>query len=71
LLVPVPVNASTFRQVTVHGAQGLLITTSGFNGDGDRRREGTFVLWSEGDRVYAVTGNLGDKDLLQMAESMQ
>jgi hypothetical protein len=29
------------------------------------------VLWSEGDRVYATVGNLSDKDLLQMAESVQ
>jgi hypothetical protein len=29
LLVPVPLNASTFRQVTVRGNQGLLITMSG------------------------------------------
>jgi len=71
LLVPVPINASTFRQVTVHGAQGLLITTAGMNPEGDRQREGTIVLWSEGDRVYAVQGNLSDKDLLQMAESVQ
>jgi hypothetical protein len=71
LLVPVPVNASTFRQVTVRGAQGLLITTAGVNATGDRTREGTIVLWSEGDRVYAALGNISDKDLLQLAESVQ
>jgi len=71
LLVPVPINASTFRQVTVHGEQGLLITTRGRDADGDRRREGSLVLWSEGDRVFAVLGNLADKDLLQMAESVR
>jgi len=48
----------------------LLITTSAMK-DGDRRREGTILLWSEGDRVYGVRGNLGDRDLLQMAESLQ
>jgi len=71
LLVPVPINASTFRQVTVRGAQGLLITTSGTNPAGDRVREGTIVLWSDGERVYATLGNLPDRDLLQMAESVQ
>ncbi|HEY2955845.1 MAG TPA: hypothetical protein VGK89_11425 [Candidatus Eisenbacteria bacterium] len=71
LLVPVPINASTFRQVTVHSQQGLLITLSGRDGEGDRRREGSIVLWSEGDRVFGVLGNLADKDLLQMAESVQ
>lgn len=71
LLVPVPFNASTFRQVTVHGNQGLMITTSGKDSQGDQRREGTIVLWSEGDKVYAVQGNLTGKDLLQMVESVQ
>jgi hypothetical protein len=71
LLVPVPINASTFRQVTVHGSQGLLITTSGVGSEGDRRREGTIVLWSENGRVYGVMGTLSDRDLLQMAESVQ
>jgi hypothetical protein len=69
LLVPVPINASTFRQVTVGGAQGLLITTSERK-DGIRR-EGTIVLWSEGEKVYGAFGNLSDRDLLQMAESVQ
>ena len=71
LLVPVPLNASTFRQVTVHGAQGLLITMSGKNASGDQVRQGTMVLWSEGDRVFAARGNLPDRDLLQMVESVQ
>ena len=71
LLVPVPINASTFRQVTVHGEQGLLVTMSGRDADGDRRREGSLVLWSEGDRVFAALGNLADKDLLQLAESVR
>ena len=71
MLVPVPLNASTFRQVTVRGNQGLMITMSGLNAQHDRRREGTIVLWSEGDHVYAVQGNLADKDLLQMVESVQ
>lgn len=71
LLVPVPFNASTFRQVTVHGSQGLMITTSSKDAQGDERREGTIVLWSEGDKVYAAQGNLTAKDMLQMVESVQ
>jgi hypothetical protein len=71
LLVPVPLNASTFRQVTIRGSQGLLIEMTGTNANGDRVDQGTIVMWSEGDRVFAVRGNLGDRDLLQMAESVQ
>jgi len=71
VLVPVPMNASTFREVTVRSAQGLMITTAGQNVEGERQHEGTIVLWSEGERVYAVMGNVSNKDLLQMAESVQ
>jgi hypothetical protein len=71
LLVPVPVNASTFRQVTVHGQQGLLITTTGDRaGDGRRRREGVVLMWAEGDRIFCLQGNLSPEALLQIAESL-
>ncbi|MGE5176718.1 MAG: DUF4367 domain-containing protein [Hyphomicrobiales bacterium] len=71
LLVPVPMNASTFRQVTVHGQPGLLITTTGERTDDGRpRRAGVVLLWTEGDRVFAIQGNLSREDLMQMAESI-
>jgi len=71
LLVPVPMNASTFRQVTVHGQPGLLITTTGERGaDGKRGREGAVILWSEGGRVYGIQSDLVGNDLMQMAESV-
>src|SRR5436190_857511 len=69
--VPAPLNASTFRQVTVRGQQGLMITTASKDPSGDERRAVTIVLWSEGDKVFATTGNLANKDILQMAESVQ
>lgn len=71
LLVPVPLNASTFRQVTVRGQQGLMITTASKEKTGDERSAGTIVLWSEGNKVYATTGNLDNREILQMAESVQ
>ncbi len=71
LLVPLPVNASTFRQVTIHGQSGLLITTAEpRTGDGKRHREGTILMWTAGDRVFCLTGNLSGPDLVQMAESI-
>jgi len=69
LLVPVPMNASTFRQVTVHGQSGLLITTSTRGQDGIRR-EGTMLMWTEGERVFCLQGNLSGPDLMRMAESV-
>lgn len=72
MLVPVPVNASSFRSVTVQGQQGLLITTTGeANAKGRRRRAAALVMWTEGDRVFALEGTLQDSDLLQVAESVR
>jgi hypothetical protein len=70
LIVPVPMNASTFRQVTVRGQSGLLITTAGSAGGG-RRREGTVVLWSEAERVYGLETSLGPSEAMQVAESVR
>jgi hypothetical protein len=72
LLVPVPTNASSFRSVTVRGNPGLLITTTKPDGaGGDRRRAGTVVLWTEGDRVFALQGTLTPEDVMQVAESVR
>ena len=68
LLVPVPMDASSFRQVTIRGNEGLLITTAGAPAaDGRRQR---ILMWTEGDRVFCLQGNLRDSDLVQMAESV-
>jgi hypothetical protein len=67
LIVPVPANAGTFRQVTVHGNPGMLVTVTGAEG---QRRAGTIVLWTESDRVYALQGTLGPEDMMQVAESV-
>ena len=72
LLVPVPANASSFRSVTVQGNPGLLITmTREGKVDGQRRRAGTVVMWTEGERVYALEGTLGPPDMIQVAESVR
>jgi hypothetical protein len=68
LLVPIPVSASTFRQVTVRGQSGLLIKTRGEHAaDG---REMRVLLWTQGDRVFCLRGDLRDDDILEMAESV-
>jgi len=71
LLVPVPANAASFRQVTVQGRPGLLILSSGMGAKGQRRREGSLLLWTEGDRVLALGGDLREMDLMQMAQSLR
>jgi hypothetical protein len=70
LVVPVPTDAGSFREVSVHGQKALLVTMVGEGKDG-RRREGAVVMWAEADRVYAIQGPLGGEELLQMAESVR
>lgn len=73
LLVPVPLNATTFRVVTVRGNSGLMIITTGDGpppAPGKPKRKGVMVMWSEGDRVFCLRGDLSAEDLLQMANSV-
>jgi hypothetical protein len=77
MLVPVPANASSFREVTVRGVTGLLVTTS--NADVTRDTDqGTYtpsnesiLLWAEGDMVYAITGSGNNVQLADLANSMK
>jgi hypothetical protein len=72
MVVPVPLNASTFRQVTIHGEPGLLITTTGRGAtEGQHLRDGCVAMWTEGERVFAIVGNLGPGDTMEMAESVR
>ncbi len=72
LLVPVPANASSFRSVTVQGNPGLMVTKVQKGTDGGSPRDaGSVVMWTDGDRVFALEGNIGDVDLLQVAESVR
>jgi hypothetical protein len=72
LVVPLPLNATTFRPVTIHGNNGLLITLTGeVEVDGERHREGSVVLWTASDRVLALRTNMSGPDAVQMAESVR
>ena len=71
LLVPVPFNASTFRQVTINGQQGLLITTTAERGpDGRLGRADRVLMWTDGERVFCLKGGIRPADIIQMAESI-
>jgi hypothetical protein len=79
LVVPIPSNAASFREVTVNGASGLLITTTRqpaenaeANVGGPRQmRGGSVVMWSDGDVVYAVQGQVEAVELIALAESLR
>jgi hypothetical protein len=59
-------------QVTVQGNPGLLVTTKGEEGEGQKRRRPVSVLlWTQGERVFALAGTLGSQDLVQVAESVR
>lgn len=74
LVVPVPVGASEFREVTVRGNKGLLVEVSVEKKSGEskgRRRQGSVVMWTEGDQVFALSGSEHGVGLIQIAESLQ
>jgi hypothetical protein len=71
LVVPVPTNASMFREVTVRGQRGLMVTSTSVDPATGRKRDGRVVMWTEGDRVLALGGTLGEMEMMQMAESVR
>jgi hypothetical protein len=66
LILPVPVDAARLRQVDVQGNQGLLIERR----EGSKRPGGTLLLWSSGEQVFALGGDIGPA-ILDIAGSMQ
>ncbi len=71
-LIPIPANAAEVRQVSVNGADGLMITSN----EGGRRqlplRQGdTVILWEKDGMVYALRGDAQLVDLLATANSVQ
>jgi hypothetical protein len=72
LIVPVPTHATSFREVDVRGARGLLIesTAPSPTRPGGRRRD-NLLLWSDGGQVYALGGQLSTAELLEMANTVR
>jgi hypothetical protein len=68
LLVPVPANAASFREVNVRGGSGLLLELTQ---TGSRRHAGSLLLWSDGTQVFALSGAVSSAELLEMAQSVQ
>jgi hypothetical protein len=69
LIVPVPVDAASFRHVDVQGQGGLLIERR--RQPGQRQPLGmNLLLWSSGNQVYALSGQVPAPTLLAMAQSI-
>jgi len=76
LLVPVPVQGGTFREVEVSGQRGLLVTVQPPPApDGSLRssRPRALLLWSTADKVFALEGpgTRGGVELVEMAQSIR
>jgi hypothetical protein len=71
MLVPVPLDASSFTQVTVRGQKGLLVTRRGEAPKRGPRHGGTLLLWGEDGMVYALVGDIGETAVVQVAESLR
>jgi hypothetical protein len=72
LLVPVPTNAASFRQVDVNGHKGLFIRMEGDGtGEGPKGKRGAMVMWTEGERVLAVQSDLPNEEVLEVATSLR
>jgi hypothetical protein len=71
VLVPVPAMGGDFREVEVGDAQGLLVTVRPPQREGGPRAGWQSVLlWSKGDRVFALHGPGRGVELLEMADSI-
>jgi len=74
MLVPVPSGASSFREVHVGANKGLLIAFDERHEDRPGRRGdgATQLLWSDGERVYALVGkDISDATMLELANQVQ
>lgn len=75
LLVPIPANAASFREVTLNnGATALLVTTGGtgatsMRGEGGQRQRSS-LLWTEGDMVYSLSGGFTG-DVVEVANALR
>jgi hypothetical protein len=75
LLVPIPAEGGSFREVDVNGRNGLLVsgrqpqTTDG-DGTTHRGRWHSVLLWADEDRVYAAAGPGHGFEVLEMAQSI-
>ena len=66
LVVPVPPNASSFRQIDIGGRRGVLIEHQ----PKDQSPTST-IVWSTSDRVFALVSIQGQQDALAMASSVR
>lgn len=74
LLLPIPAQGGSFREVEVQGRRGVLVTSREpvRQADGTTRpgRWRSVLLWADEDRVYAIAGPGHGVEILEMAQSL-
>jgi Domain of unknown function (DUF4367) len=70
LVVPIPANAATFREVTIGANTGLLIASEGRGRSVTDTRSGRMLVWVNNGIVYALTGDLSAIEMVTLAESL-
>jgi hypothetical protein len=74
LLVPIPAQGGSFREVEVMGRKGVLVTAREPHRDADgTTRPGpwrSLLLWADDERVYALAGPGHGVEVLEMARSL-
>ena len=84
-LIPMPADAAQVRQVTVNGADGLMLTSTGAaTGKNTQKQQpngphmnspygggASVILWAKDGMVYAMQGSGTSVDLLEIANSVQ
>jgi hypothetical protein len=76
VLVPIPTDGGSFREVEVNGAKGLLVTAvrkpkPGPDGQVGRGRRMSTLLWSNGARVFAVSGPGDGVAVVHLAQAVR
>jgi hypothetical protein len=73
LIVPVPADIATFRQIDVQGNPGLIVETKRHPAGqkAEEIEQGTHILWSSGGSVFALMGNVQREELFEIAQSVQ
>ncbi len=67
LVIPVPTNLASFREVAVDGGAGILLEEIGQGAEEPMRT----LIWQKGTVMYVAAGRLRGSELLRIAESLR
>jgi len=64
LVMPIPTQAASFREVTIHNVKGVLVTSK-------TEPPQNALMWTENDMLYGISGALSSDDMIVLANSVQ